>query len=159
MKPHKLQVRHALESLGYLVKRFDPDGIELYFTRGPETARGKDREKLLQVFDNVGFHGAGSIGVVLGKVLNKCTSPGPLTSLMKKSRKIWGASIYVLTDGVWGCDKECLCQLPELIGTTVKKMDTRIELGIQFIQVGHHPIGTWRLRELDDEWKKHGLDK
>ncbi|KAF2852755.1 hypothetical protein T440DRAFT_17282 [Plenodomus tracheiphilus IPT5] len=159
MKPFEQQVRRTFASLGYIVKRFDPDGIDLYFSRDAEHVRDKHRAKLLARLDDVNFHGAGSIENMLGKILSKFTDPSLLSSFLKP-KNAWGVSIYVLTDGLWGCETEGnLCGIPELMQATVNKLPHRVGLGIQFIQFGHNKIGTWRLRELDNAWQNYGLDK
>jgi hypothetical protein len=158
MAPHKSEVRRALGSLGYLVKKFDPDGIEVFFSRSSRTSRHKDRAVLFALFDSVAFQGNGGMETTLAKILDKCTEPSFLSSIFK-GKKAWGVSIYVLTDGVWGCQNECLCGIPDIIKHTVAKMNNRAKLGIQFIQFGDDPVGTWRLQELDDGWKKHGIHK
>jgi hypothetical protein len=158
MAQYRSEVKRTLGSLGYLVKKFDPDGIEVYFSRSSKTARHNDRARLLALFDTVPFQGEGGMETTLAKILDKCTEPSLLSSMFKR-KKSWGVSIYVLTDGVWGCQEECLCKIPNTIKTTVAKMKNRVKLGIQFIQFGKDPVGTWRLHQLDDEWEKHGIDK
>ncbi|KAH9872121.1 hypothetical protein J1614_006383 [Plenodomus biglobosus] len=158
MEPYKAQVRCTLASLAYLVKRFDSDGIDLYFTRDSDRVRDKHREKLLSLFDRIKFHGTGSIGTGLGRILTKFTDPSIRPSTRKPNGD-WAVSIYVLTDGLWGCEEENLCDIPDVLQKTVNKMPNRVGLGIQFIQFGRNEIGNWRLRELDNNWAKHGLDK
>jgi hypothetical protein len=160
MKDHRSKARRTLGSLAYLIKHLDPDGIDLYFTKSSQTRCHNHRQELLTLFDSVKFEGHGGMETALGEILDKCSGSGLrsfLKAKFKGSRR--GVNIYVLTDGVWGREDESLCGIPELVKTTVATMNSRVKLGIQFIQFGDHPVGTWRLQQLDDEWRKHGIDK
>lgn len=156
MKPHWPRVRIVFETLGYLVKRHDPDGIEICFTNCTVSDRHRDRERLLDLFDNVPLRRHDSIQVPLAKILERCTKGNTRSSIFNR-KKQWGVSIYVLTDGNWSGDDDSLCGIPGLIKKTVDNLMSRCKLGIQFIQFGNDPVGTKRLERLDDGLKEHGV--
>lgn len=74
-----------------------------------------------------------------------------------RREKNWRKSIYVFTDGRWHGYDDSLCGIPEVVRNIVAKMSTKQKLGIQFIQFGNDPVGSWRLHELDGGLKKHGV--
>ncbi|KAH7393820.1 hypothetical protein DE146DRAFT_616618 [Phaeosphaeria sp. MPI-PUGE-AT-0046c] len=152
MQQHWPQVRKAFEALGYIVKCADPDGMELYFTNWNRGGRSRDRRKLLQLFQSVKLQGEGSIEPALSKILDEYTRDNPFTALVRKRRRV---NIYILTDGIWTGEDGSLCGIDEAIKRTVKekKMNTRNSMGIQFIQFGNNPTGTYRLNTLDDGLK------
>lgn len=154
MQQHKEDVRKTFSALAYLVKRLDPDGIDMYFTTSDAVGHESHREKLLSTFDNVKFQGHTMMESTLSRVLsNKKRWPSFLSR-----EKSQGKSIYILTDGKWHGNDDSLCGLPEFIKSIVAKMDSRAKLGIQFIQFGHDRVGTLRMKELDDRLGLHGVD-
>jgi hypothetical protein len=106
MKPYWLRVRKVLEVLGYLVKRADPDGMELHFTNSGETCTNRNREKLLSLFDKIKLRDQCSPSRALSDILKKCTKRSiasvlGLEDTILDISIINGVNIYVLTDGVW----------------------------------------------------------
>jgi hypothetical protein len=150
MQQHWRQVRKAFEALAYIVKCADPNGMELYFTNWTKGGRSRDRRKLMTLFDSVELQGEGSIEPALSTILDECIRENTLTSLVRKKKRV---NIYILTNGIWTGEDDSLCGIDEAIKRTVKKMNTRNSMGIQFIQFGNNPTGTYRLETLDDGLK------
>jgi hypothetical protein len=144
MKQYRHEVRDTFEGLAYLVKRFDLDGIDLSFTTSSEQCHGQHRTEMLERLANIQYRGDGQMELILGRILGDSNN-----TVWRKARQLlgrknnWGKSIYVLTDGRWFGDDESLCGIPELIQRVVSKLDAGAKLGIQFIQFGDDPIGSW----------------
>lgn len=157
MKMHRTQVRKVFESLAYLVKGLDPDGIDLHFTMSGQSAHGYHRENLLKLFDMVRFDGQSSMELALSAILE---SPGRKrwNRPMFHDKKPRGKSIYVLTDGKWHGRNQFPDGMPELIKRLVDKLGSKTEVGIQFIQFGDDEVGTSRLRMLDDDLGTFGVN-
>jgi hypothetical protein len=151
MRTHWRKVRKTFEVLGYLVKKADPDGMELFFTNSDTTGRSRDRDKLLRRFDSVQHRDQGGLESALSEILDRFTDDRSLAHVLRlhKGRAV---NIYVLTDGIWEGENESLCGIDDAIRQTVAKMKTttRKMIGIQFIQFGNNATGTRRLRVLDD---------
>ena len=162
MKPHREDVIKTFKALAYLVKGFDPDGIDLCFTNHHEEGNSRDREKLIYLLERVEFSGQCSMDVTLTKILDQ-RSENRLSNRLRRvyGKKKWGISIYVLTNGIWNNPGDSgVGGMPKLIKRTVEKMDGRAKLGIQFIQFGDDPIGIERLKKLDDSLVlEHGVDE
>ncbi|CAO2658216.1 Nn.00g059390.m01.CDS01 [Neocucurbitaria sp. VM-36] len=158
MLQHKLDARKTLEALSYIVKRFDPDGLDMYFTMSKQSdyVHGTHREKLLTRFDNADFDGQSTVDYTLSRILENNNKKGwKLFRFRRESAK--GKSIYVLTDGKWLGNSNSLCGVPELLERVVRHINRRADLGIQFIQFGDDEVGTWRLEELDNRLEKRGV--
>lgn len=167
MKQHWDKVKDTLNALGYLVKRSDLDGIDLYFTNSPEERHSKHTKNLLKVVNSVQPGGQCNMKVALGRILEgyhperiKEQDKG-LFSRKKKKQK-WGLSVYVFTDGLWNGHDE-LCGVHEPIATLVNKL-TKHEMlenhvGIQFIRFGNNPTGARRLKRLDSGLREFGVTK
>ena len=165
MKDHWGNVKRTFSTLAYLVKRMDPDGIEIRFTnaRLSTKARSKDRDGLLALFESVLPKGQSDIALSLGTRILRAYEPKPyknpnkLSSLLRKPK--WGVNVYVLTDGVWGEGDAWLDGVVEPIKYLLSKGMALNEMGIQFIQFGDDKEGTRRLTMLDNELTKHGVAK
>tara|TARA_R110002003_G_scaffold391_15_gene19519 strand:- start:3713 stop:4222 length:510 start_codon:yes stop_codon:yes gene_type:complete len=157
MKPSRSQVKEAFEGLAYLVKGLDHDGIDLHFTNSPETGHGHHRDSMIAKLNNVSYRGETHMELTLGRILDRSNNKRWSASAFLKRESNWGQSIYVLTDGKWYGKDDSLCGIPELVKRVTSKMGSRATLGIQFIQFGSDPVGTWRLKELDDGLQKHGI--
>lgn len=156
MQKHWHQVRQAFEVLAYVVKCADPDGMELYFTNWAKSDRQRDRKRLLRLFDCVKQCGQGGMETALSKILDQCTRERPLASVFGHGSDR-GVNIYIFTDGIWDGEDDSLCGIPEAIKRTVKRMNTRYSIGIQFIQFGNNSYGTHRLQTLDDGLKEKNI--
>lgn len=164
MAEYSMDVRRAVEVLGHLVKRKDPDGMELRFTNDPSfKARSKNRRRLIACLGNVRFGGQCDISQTLGQILKGVETDNAKNIKKRlwghKKKKKVGINIYVLTDGIWEDGDDWL---PEIVDSLRRLIDGGLkkgELGIEFIQFGSDPTGTQRLRTLDDELQKHGVEK
>jgi hypothetical protein len=168
MKPYWNQVRDTLNALGYLVKRSDLDGIDLYFTNSPEEGHSKDRKNLIKVFNGIKPAGQCNMKVALGKILEayrpQCVKKEEKGFFSrKKGKKKWGLSVYVLTDGVWEDGQDELCGVYEPIATILNRLNkkglTENHVGIQFIRFGNSEIGAKRLARLDRGLREMGILK
>ncbi|KAF1844526.1 uncharacterized protein K460DRAFT_93333 [Cucurbitaria berberidis CBS 394.84] len=143
MKTHRDHVIRTFEALAYLAKRFDPDGIGLFFTNHREEGHGRDRDKLVQLLKKVDFSGQCSMDIMLTSILEQ-SSESRLSTRIRRAVGIkkWRVSSYVLTNGIWNNPYDSGAgDIPQLIKRTVERMDGRAKLGTQFIQFGSDPIG------------------
>ena len=143
--------------LAYVVKRTDPDGIELRFTMSPERrAKARDTGPLLRTLDTAPFSGESNIRTQLGEILQdyhaKLRDQKPTRSLfgrLRSPRPVRRQNVYIFTDGVWQPN----CDATDLIRKLVKSLDEnsmeREQFGIQFIRFGNDPEGVNRLNHLD----------
>jgi hypothetical protein len=167
------QVRRVFEALAYVVKRTDPDGIDLYLANSRTRHNSKDRKKLLAVIEKMtpkDNSGRCDMKMALHDVLSKyaadlqkpagksrAMSRLSLSSPIASSRKKQGLSVYVFTDGVFQEGPPPVCGIQEPIALIVDKLTKNdlldAEVGIQFIRFGNDPIGEERLEFLDSKLK------
>jgi hypothetical protein len=166
---HWVQVMRTFEALAYLVKRKDPDGIEIRFTSKPSYKRvSKDRKPLLTQLKSASPSGEWDICSTLGQILDDYDwdfpqDHGGLTSRLRnktrKKTKKWGVTIYVFTDGVWKPGQDWLTDLVDMIKALLDKKAQPRQIGIQFVQFGTDEEGTQRMKILDDELLELGVPK
>jgi hypothetical protein len=165
MKPFWNEMIALLQSLAYMVKRCDPDGIELYFMGDDRRVQSKDSTKLIDLAKKVKPSGTADPRSRLRQLVSKYETRMASKATEKTRKKLpqirqWisgkparGVNIYVMTAGVWrpGCD------LAEMIKNLVAKIilypTGHAPIGIQFIQFGDSEEGRKTLEHLD-----HGLD-
>ncbi|KAF2793632.1 kinase-like protein [Melanomma pulvis-pyrius CBS 109.77] len=166
MKDHWDKVKDTLNALGYLVKRSDLDGIDLYFTNSPEEGHSKHMKKLIKVFNGVHPGGECNMKVALGKILERyperIKEQDKVLFSRKRKKQKWGLSVYVFTDAQWNGHDE-LCGVHEPIATLVNKLIKHEMLehhvGIQFIRFGNDAVGARRLERLDSGLRDFGVSK
>jgi hypothetical protein len=172
MRPHWDKVKDTLNALGYLVKRSDLDGIDLYFTNSAIKSHSRDRKKLMKDFKRAKPGGRSNMKVALSKILEQYRPEDVKYQNADLGRKLfsrklkeqkWGLTVYVLTDGVWEDDYDELCGVHKPIATLVQGLTkygmVGAQVGIQFIQFGNNEKGTRRLRSLDSGLRDFGIDK
>lgn len=153
-------------AISYLYKRRSPGGIDLRFANDPtRRMRHRHRKSLLKHLNSMEPAGSFDIGSALDKVLE----PYDPEKLQKEesrrecSRKKWGVTVYVLTDGNWLSNKKHLSGVVEAIKNMVDKLVAAkmhpSRVGIQFIQLGDDPVGTNNLKVLDDELEERGVKR
>lgn len=162
MQAHKSEVRKVLEAMAYLVKRYDPDGVDMIFTQSDRTVKATTKTTaLLDQLGRVDFTGRTDMQLKLGNILDtykarvtrQQATSGWRHSLFRSQpqgppRKL---SLYILTDGYWqpGCDVESVIR--SMVDCLVTHDLHNKQVAIQFIQFGSgSPQIVEQLRRLDD---------
>lgn len=178
-KEGESEVADYVDVLGYMVKRLDKDGIDLYYFNSSERILGsKNSTKLVLSVRGHKFSGVSSPENSLVKTLDAYSkkikafaseisaeqshgwkSHLPL-SHFKAPKLPAPLSVYVLTDGVWqlGGDEDLERTIRDLIKNLHAAKCTRKQIGIQFIRFGNNPAGIERLNALDRLGRTPGLD-
>ena len=162
MLKYKTEVKEVLEATAWLVKSYDPDGVDLIFTKGDRHVKGvHDVKKVLKTFDKVDFTGTTNMQMRLGDRLSeykekiKKTRSGSLSTLIPglRRRELRRLSLYVLTDGIWqpGCDVET--PITSMVNKLKEHDLLDKQVGIQFIRFGHDEAAIRHLDYLDRELK------
>ncbi|KAF2813081.1 uncharacterized protein BDZ99DRAFT_473802 [Mytilinidion resinicola] len=173
MKPYWPKLKRVFEALAWLVKRVDPDGLDLYFTSSPEKFHNKNTTPLASLVERreATLGGRCNIKNSLGNITQgyrakiqslDANRPRSRLSFLGATQKLHPISIYILTDGVWQDKPEPICGVDEPIRILVNELSNRGLLdgqaGIQFVRFGHDDIGMKRLRMIDNH-KELKLDK
>ncbi|KAF1974922.1 hypothetical protein BU23DRAFT_553149 [Bimuria novae-zelandiae CBS 107.79] len=161
MKEHWDSAKRTFSALGYIVKGKDPDGMEIRSTMDTSfKKRNKDRGPLRKALSTLQPGGECDIGRTLGQILRDLHPDNAKDTNGHGffwSKQKWGVNIYVLTDGVWEDGDDWIARVVEPIKKLIDSGMQKGQLGIQFIQFGSDPVGTARLRMLDDHLKDHGV--
>jgi hypothetical protein len=170
------EVADYIDVLGYMVKRYDPDGIDLHYFNSTEVIkRCKETKRLISSVKGTKFAGLsnpqGTLKSILEAYISKLKA---YTDYQKRGRRMSRLfsttpklpkplSVYVLTDGVWespnSAGGEYLEEtLKELIEALRSAGCKRVQVGIQFIRFGSHTHGVQRLEALDRLGTSHGME-
>ncbi|OCL14632.1 kinase-like protein [Glonium stellatum] len=149
-----------LDTLAYLVKPSDPDGLELCFTINDKRFTRKHSSDLVKMAERACPRGSGrlsNISIILGSILEgyekRLKEPAKGWFNKKEVRKM---SIYIFTDGVWRPQTDAAGPIKSLISALDELHKPKNQIGIQFIQFGNDMEGHERLTHLDS---KMGLSR
>lgn len=143
-------------NLAYLVKPFDLDGIDLYFTVSGAHHRAKNTTTLSHHLRMTRPTGISKIEDSLSKILEphlkRASRASAGLSRLFERRSPRPLSIYVLTDGMWSQDSDPNSLLSSISHQLQSFNVAPRNVGIQFIQFGNDSSGAERLRFLDDNF-------
>ncbi|OAG07882.1 uncharacterized protein CC84DRAFT_1173477 [Paraphaeosphaeria sporulosa] len=165
MKDHWPAALRVFSTLGYIVKRKDPDGMEIRTTMDTSFKKlSKHRKPLLNALSSVGLRLGGQcdIGRTLSAILRDLhheEKKSPTWTGFRWRKEKWGVNIYILTDGIWEEGDEWLPAIVDSINKLIESGMRKGQLGIQFIQFGSDPVGTERLRMLDEDLDEYGVSQ
>jgi serine/threonine protein kinase len=179
MRDYWGSVMWVFHALAYLVKKEEPDGIDMYLANTPLERHHNDHTKdLVKKLQRVAPQGACDMKEALSHIL-KTSGPGTDKSPSKPRHRFRrslsslpesptsanenrGLSVYVLTDGVWNHAPGEVCGVEQPIKQFVSKLskdgELNLKVGIQFIQFGNDKIGSERLGLLDHGLEQFGIE-
>ena len=159
MDPYWSNARELLGLLCYLVKRADPNGVDLHFTSpAKHCCRIKSTTDVLKIFDqnkprpqghcDMNFHLSSIVNEYQRTLANVPVS----RSIFGKTRsqETRPLSLYVFTDAVWQPRCDVASVIRSLVITLNQKNLLKNKAGIQFIRFGNSLEGRKRLEELDN---------
>lgn len=157
MLAHRKEARNILEALGYVAKKYDPDGVDMAFTQSSEVVkRSKTTEKLLKAFDKAQFTGKSDMRVRLADIFEEYKRRSSsqqqkisVKNVFRRQETQRRLSVYILTNGIWqpGCDVETPIRSMVNYLQGHDKLDKQV--GIQFIQFGDDQDVKERFKRLD----------
>jgi hypothetical protein len=155
-----------IDTLAYIVKECDPNGMDIYLTVGNEKAEGKHSSRLRQF-------AAQRRPPQLGPDQRRCNIHHRLSDILEKyntkletqdrrprnNRMPWDSplkdgdirimSIYIFTDGPWWPKSDAEGPIKSLTKTLDKFKLSRDQAVIQFLKLGNDQRGRERLESLD----------
>jgi hypothetical protein len=151
---HGDDVAQCLSILGYEVKDFDKDGIEIYFTISDSKKKHRHTTKLV---DEVKKQFTPKSRRPTGVVTNINHRLGNLLEIYQRQiqssrrRHVKPKIIFILTDAIWRdeCDRDLRSSIANLVSTLDQYRAGTYQVGIQFIQFGNDAGATQRLQWLD----------
>ena len=162
MRHHWPHVQTCVNILGYEVKRFDKDGIEICFTLSSATKKHKNTTPLV---DEVKKYLPADLRTNLRTKTNIYTSLGSMLDeyrgLIEQRRNVKKKIIFVLTDGLWQphCAESLVQSLRNLVSSLSQHQSPMDQIGIQFIQFGDYAEATEVLQYLDKLCSLENLER
>lgn len=165
MSSHWNDVVTMIDTLGYILKVADDDGMDLHFTintRPGKTKSCKTSTELREAVEKMkpstmnGVHSS-DVGALLSNLLHaykdtieKEVKSSWRQSVMGKTPCIKKKIIYVLTEGAWQSHSDATAAIRDMVDRLQELRLPRDQIGIQFVQFGHNLLGTRRLTHYDD---------
>lgn len=156
----------TFKALSYLVKKADPNGIDLVLTSKPDTGEKSGRNEtktlvgVLEAEKRQRSIAPCNMEISLAKVLTTVKKKLGVTpsriKLLGRNNDVKGVNVYIFTDAVWEGGNDEACGVEEPIRDLIRFMRTDSRLGrtsvaLQFIQFGDDDLAERRLAYLDDE--------
>ncbi|KAG5789539.1 hypothetical protein H9Q69_011400 [Fusarium xylarioides] len=147
MKEHRRNVAETARVISYSVKVSDKDGMDLYFASdscNPQKCQNSSDVEA-KVRSKATVDGRCDMKKCLEDVMDQVKANGTKPT-----------GIYIFTDGIWDPDHkpEVDDVIHESIKLLIEKKAKPADLMFQFIQFGHDPEGSKRLKFLDDDCKR-----
>ena len=165
MQAHMELVKNLVDLLAYMLKNYNPDGMEFYFTTNPSKTTIMKTKNILNQLNSTVAVGRCNMEDRLGSILEDYLARfegrgffrGSPRTARSRPRSASGTkaprrlNLYVLTDGVWQPNnKPSKAIIP--FHKRLKQQDLRWNhVGIQFIRFGNDPVGIKRLKHLETE--------
>ncbi|KAF1810984.1 hypothetical protein P152DRAFT_73235 [Eremomyces bilateralis CBS 781.70] len=162
MKPHWQDVEKCLDVLGYIVKPYDPDGLDLCFTSTLDVIHKRHSTSLLSAVrakEPKKGHYPSDIRHRLGQILNEFLKKLRTAVDAHNEDSVRPRTIYVFTDGDWPEKYNPEPPIVEFVSALRKQKGF---FGLQFIQFGDSSRGTDRLKRLDRlnwHYKNRGVEQ
>ncbi|KAJ8087104.1 hypothetical protein PM082_005932 [Marasmius tenuissimus] len=158
--PRWKEARKALAELASQARRFDTDGIDIYFLNDErEGLRMTDENAVYALFDQVEPRGVTPIGErlesLLQPYLRELEAAGNTAQALKEIKPV---NYLIITDGAPTDDPE------SVIAHAARRLDEKhfplSQVGIQFVQIGRSSSAARYLRDLDDQLAfRHNLKR
>lgn len=158
MDPHWSSVQALTTLLFEIVKGYDPDGVDFYFTASSDKkyklrTKQKVQDKLAKEKPKTSLcHMENRLGFILQDYQKRLYRAH--TSIFYRAlytRKLRPLNVYIMTDGQWqdGSDPDgAIKSLVEKIKETGK---LKSQVGLQFISFGNDAESIKRMERLDDK--------
>ncbi|KAF4981576.1 hypothetical protein FZEAL_2642 [Fusarium zealandicum] len=161
MKEHSMVVQNRFETLGWIAKQFDTNGIELCFSSElPKVYKDRSTTKLSSKFRNQKWNQI-TFEHKLGIFVDSIVIPR-LSSLRKYTGRRKELNIFILTDGRWGANLDEAAGMEKPIKRLIEKIKekklSRTQVALQFLRFGDDEEGKRYLSYLDNFGYPLGCD-
>ncbi|KAK0205241.1 hypothetical protein DFS33DRAFT_1326823 [Desarmillaria ectypa] len=146
--------RKALGELAVVAAQYDDDGIDIHFLNDPTVRHGlTTKEGVDELFQSVNPTPGTPIGRKLDSLLTAYINK--FEELQRAGKKLKKINYILLTDGEPSEGKNSELYPDNVIVRAAKRLDKlhapQVQIGIQFVQIGHSVSATQFLRSLDDD--------
>ena len=170
MGRYRTELRNVLELLSSLVAKYDPDGLDLYFSTQARKLKPGTNAQMIRELDSRPARGYPDFRERFASILGSYQEQLGKTSLRTMGKKLlhpnstpWKGprplSLYVLTDGIWQGRGDLIEEVRMLTELLDENKARNKHVGIQFIRFGEDPVGIKRMKMLDSGLKKRKIVK
>ena len=154
LKEHWREVQGLFEILSYMVKKRDPDGIDLYFTTSNEKHNAKKTSKLSRQLEKRQPHGTSDMERSLRFIIEKYREPHKrarrlfLEPNKQRPKEECPRTLYILTDSKW---PPVASKIDSMVREFNRDKPSFQPWLFQFIQFGHGADDTCQLEGLPSD--------
>lgn len=158
MGTHWGDVISFFKVFAYFAKRYDDNGLEMYFTVSTKKETFRDTTPAVSLLRSMTPTSVPNFDNRLDEILRGYQSRLERESERSGRRWSWSSSVkplslYVLSNGDWpGCD--AIAPVESMIEKLRELKLTKARVGIQFIRFGRNPDGIKKLGYLDTGLRK-----
>ena len=156
MDRYKDELIYLLRILMYMVKKKDPNGVELYFLSTQKGSTFKETKRMCDAVKKHKFVAPTSLEIRLGEYFHPYSEKIQKLGMSEQFRK---RIVYVMTDGVLesGADTDGHEAIKGIVNAIARAGMLKHQVGVQFISFGNDFRGLTRLRRLDRLKREYGL--
>ncbi|KIW14937.1 hypothetical protein PV08_07724 [Exophiala spinifera] len=153
MEQHWSEVTMLTYIFTSFLKRYDKDGMELYFASSKECINEKKVTPLMSRLLGHRQRDTSDIGKCLDRLVTRYIDKidgAQHRSYLRTAKQPKPCCIYVLTDGIWEETSDAKSPVKRLVDTLKHHRKDPAEVGIQFIFFGNDQQARKKLEVLDD---------
>lgn len=154
MKQYRRQIEDLVSLLAYIVKDFDDDGLDIYFTQTPYKRNSKKSREISSLIYPQLYSGIPDMRVKLQNILEEPVI-SPSRSICGRQRPLRTQkplSIYIMTDAKWQPKNDVGGVIIDIVEKLRANNLPKEYVGIQFIRFGDDQASIQKLDKLH-----HGL--
>ncbi|KAK5561121.1 hypothetical protein LTR46_001431 [Exophiala xenobiotica] len=156
MQQHWLKVQMVTRICAYFLKRYDDNGMDVYFASSREGMNSKNVTPLMTRIAGHPARGTSDIGSRLGNLvteyINKIEGRHPKSFIhLFNDKPPKNLNVYVLTDGIWQSTSDAKTPIKRLVAMLGRQNRDSAQVGIQFIFFGDNQQAREKLERLDDD--------
>nr|KAK5446067.1 hypothetical protein LTR18_003986 [Exophiala xenobiotica] len=156
MQQHSLKVQMVTRICASFLKRYDDDGMDVYFASSKEVLNSRNVTPLMTRIAGHPARGTSDIGSCLQELVTEYIDKFEgrhRRSLVhfftdKPPKRL---NVYVLTDGIWESTSDAETPIKDLVATLKHHRRSSAQVGIQFIFFGDNQRAREKLERLDDD--------
>jgi hypothetical protein len=156
MQQHSLKVQMVTRICASFLKRYDDNGMDVYFASSRDRLNSKNVTPLMTRIAGHPARGTSDIGSSLGNLVTEYIDKiegrhhkSLLHFFNDKPPKPY--NVYVLTDGIWESTSDAETPIKDLVATLKHHRRSSSQVGIQFIFFGDNQQAREKLEWLDDD--------
>lgn len=155
MAPHWRDVQILTYIFTSLLKTYDEDGMDVYFSSSEEPLNSRKVTPLMHSLFGHPTRNTSNIGSRLDSLvtdyIDKMNGHFHRTGLLYRRQTLKPLNVYVLTNGIWEPKSDAESPIRRLVNALEQHGRVNRQVGIQFIFFGNDEAARQKLQRLDSE--------